>query len=191
MRATKSRFEVLNRSFKGIWNLIFSKKGSIWFKTSILALVWNGPLWNTSDQVSTRPKEFQVSIRSYSEAEFLHFFTKIPSHSSDKLPHSSASNTPCRHCSILVTMNNGSKSSNALLSTHSSSTSSENDTLQAAQDDSKVEDAINDDDLQDENVTKLSEYHAKNYFNSTMGGEGCSGSFRHGNWMQYKKPSQR
>ena len=42
MRATKSLFEVLNRSFKGIWNLIFSKKGSIWVKTSIWALVWNG-----------------------------------------------------------------------------------------------------------------------------------------------------
>ena len=68
-------------------------------------------------------------------------------------------------------MNNVSKISNALLSTNSSSTSSENDTLEAAQDDSKEEDAINDDDLQDENVTKLSEYHAKNYFNSTMGGK--------------------
>ena len=43
MHARKSRFEVLNRSFKGIWNLIFSKKGSIWVKTSIWALVWNGP----------------------------------------------------------------------------------------------------------------------------------------------------
>ena len=30
MRATKSRFEVPNRRFKGIWNLIFSKQGSIW-----------------------------------------------------------------------------------------------------------------------------------------------------------------
>ena len=30
MRATKSRFEVPNRSFKGIWNLIFSKQGLIW-----------------------------------------------------------------------------------------------------------------------------------------------------------------
>ena len=65
-------------------------------------------------------------------------------------------------------MNNVSKSSNALLSTHLSSTSSENVTLQAAQDDSKEEDAINDDDLQDENMTKLSEYHVKNYFNSMM-----------------------
>ena len=101
----------------------------------------------------------------------LHFFTKIPFHSCDKLPHSSTSNTPCCHCFIIITMNNVSKSSNALLSTHSSSTSSENDTLQAAQDDSKEEDAINDDDLQDENVTKLSEYHAKNHFNSTMGGK--------------------
>ena len=51
-----------------------------------------------------------------------------------------------------------------------SSTSSENDTLQAVQEDSKEEDAINDDELQEENETKLSEYHAKNYFNSTMGG---------------------
>ena len=30
MHATKSRFEVPNRRFKGIWNLIFSKQGSIW-----------------------------------------------------------------------------------------------------------------------------------------------------------------
>ena len=30
MRATNSRLEVPNRRFKGIWNLIFSKKGSIW-----------------------------------------------------------------------------------------------------------------------------------------------------------------
>ena len=67
-------------------------------------------------------------------------------------------------------MNNVSKRSNALLSTHSS-TSSENDTLQAAQEDSKEEDAINDDELQEENETKLSEYHVKNYFNSTMGGK--------------------
>ena len=117
------------------------------------------------------PKEFQVSIRSYSVAEFLHFFTKIPSHSCGELPHSSASNAACHHCAILVTMNNVSKSSNALLSTHSSSTSSENDTLQAPQDDSEEQVIINDDDIQDENVTKLSEYHAKNYFNSTMGGK--------------------
>ena len=117
------------------------------------------------------PKEFQVSIRSYSVAEFLHFFTKIPSHSCDELSHSSASNAACRHCAILVTINNVSKSSNALLSTHSSSTSSENDTLQAPQDDSEEQIIINDDDIQDENVMKLSEYHAKNYFNSTMGGK--------------------
>ena len=30
MHATKSRFEVPNRRFKGIWNLIFSKQGWIW-----------------------------------------------------------------------------------------------------------------------------------------------------------------
>ena len=67
-------------------------------------------------------------------------------------------------------MNNVSKRLNALLATHSS-TSSENDTLQAAQEDSKEEDTINDDELQEENETKLSEYHVKNYFNSTMGGK--------------------
>ena len=67
-------------------------------------------------------------------------------------------------------MNNVSKRSNALLSTHSS-TSSENDTLQAAQEDSKEEDTINDDELQEENETKFLEYHMKNYFNSTMGGK--------------------
>ena len=55
-----------------------------------------------------------------------------------------------------------------MLAMHSS-TSSENETLQAAQEDSKEEDAINDDEVQEENETKLSEYHAKNYFNSTMG----------------------
>ena len=119
--------------------------------------------------MSTRPKEFEVSIRSYSEAEFFHFFSKIPCHSCDKLPHSSTSNTRCCHCFIIITTNNVSKRSNALLAMHSS-TSSENDTLQAAQEDSKEEDAINDDELQEENATKLSEYHAKNYFNSTMGG---------------------
>ena len=43
-------------------------------------------------------------------------------------------------------MNNVSKRSNALLSMHSS-TFSENDTLQAAQEDSKEEDVINDDEL--------------------------------------------
>ena len=57
-----------------------------------------------------------------------------------------------------------------MLSTHSS-TSSENDTLRAAQEDSKEEDAINDDELQEENETKLLEYHVKNYFNSMMGGK--------------------
>ena len=36
---------------------------------------------------------------------------------------------------------------------------------------SKEEDAINDDELQEENETKLLEYHAKNYFNSMMGGK--------------------
>ena len=30
MRATRSRFEVPNQRFKGIWNHIFSKQGSIW-----------------------------------------------------------------------------------------------------------------------------------------------------------------
>ena len=30
MHAAKSRFKVPNRRFKGFWNLIFSKKGSIW-----------------------------------------------------------------------------------------------------------------------------------------------------------------
>ena len=30
MCATKSRFEVPNQSFEGIWNLTFSKKGLIW-----------------------------------------------------------------------------------------------------------------------------------------------------------------
>ena len=30
MRATKSRLEVLNQRFKGIWNLIFSKQCLIW-----------------------------------------------------------------------------------------------------------------------------------------------------------------
>ena len=52
-----------------------------------------------------------------------------------------------------------------------SSTSSENDTLQAAQEDSKEEDAINDDELQEENERKLSEYHAKNYFISMSDGK--------------------
>ena len=52
-----------------------------------------------------------------------------------------------------------------------SSTSSENDTLQATQEDSKEEDAINNDELLEENETKLWEYNAKNYFNSTMGGK--------------------
>ena len=67
-------------------------------------------------------------------------------------------------------MNNVSKRSNALLSVNSS-TSSENDTLQATQEDSKEGDAINNDELPEENETKLSEYSAKNYFNSTMGGK--------------------
>ena len=80
-------------------------------------------------------------------------------------------------------MNNAAKSSTALLSTHSSSSSSsENDNLEAAQEiaqqlallqhDSKEEDNI--DELYEENndeTTKLSEYHTKNYFNSTMGGK--------------------
>ena len=48
---------------------------------------------------------------------------------------------------------------------------SENDTLQAAQEDSKEEDIINNDELPEENETKLSEYNVKNYFNSTMGGK--------------------
>ena len=76
-------------------------------------------------------------------------------------------------------MNNAAKLSTALLSTHSSS-SSENNNLEAAQEtaqqlallqhDSKEED--NNNELLEENndeTTKLSEYHAKNYFNSTMG----------------------
>ena len=67
-------------------------------------------------------------------------------------------------------MSNVSKRSNALLSANSS-TSSENDTLQATQEDSKEEDVINDDELPEENKTKLSEYNAKNYFNCTMGGK--------------------
>ena len=54
-------------------------------------------------------------------------------------------------------MNNVSKRSNALLSANSS-TSSENDTLQAAQEDSKEGDAINNDELLEENETKLSDY---------------------------------
>ena len=53
-------------------------------------------------------------------------------------------------------MNNVSKRSNALLSVNSS-TSSENDTLQAAQEDSKEGDAINNDELPEENETKLLE----------------------------------
>ena len=78
-------------------------------------------------------------------------------------------------------MSNAAKSSTALLSTHSSS-SSENDNLEAAQEtvqqlallqhDSEEED-INDE-LHEENndeTTKLSEYHAKNYFNSTVDGK--------------------
>ena len=67
-------------------------------------------------------------------------------------------------------MSNVSKRSNALLSANSS-TSSENDTLQAAQEHSKEEDVINNDELPEENKTKLSEYNVKNYFNSTMGGK--------------------
>ena len=43
MRATKSQFEVPNERFKGIWNLIFQKKVRFGVKTSIWALVWNGP----------------------------------------------------------------------------------------------------------------------------------------------------
>ena len=84
--------------------------------------------------------------------------------------HSSTSNTHFCHCFIIITMNNVSKKSNALLSVNSS-TSSENDTLQATQEDSKEEDAINNDELPEENETKLSEYNAKNYFNSMMGGK--------------------
>ena len=84
--------------------------------------------------------------------------------------HSSTSNTHFCHCFIIITMSNVSKRSNALLSANSS-TSSENDTLQAAQEDSKEEDIINNDELPEENETKLSEYNAKNYFDSTMGGK--------------------
>ena len=58
--------------------------------------------------------------------------------------HSSTSNTHFCHCFIIITMSNVSKRSNALLSANSS-TSTENDTLQAAQEDSKEEDAINND----------------------------------------------
>ena len=78
-------------------------------------------------------------------------------------------------------MNNAAKSSTVLLSTHSSS-SSENNNQEAAQEtaqqfpllqhDSEEED--NNDELHEENndeTTKLSEYRAKNYFYSTMGGK--------------------
>ena len=78
-------------------------------------------------------------------------------------------------------MNNAAKLSTALLSTHSSS-SSETDNIEAAQEtaqqlallqhDSEEED--NNDELHEENndeTTKLLEYHAENYFNSTMGGK--------------------
>ena len=43
MRPTKSRLEVPNQRFKGIWNLSFSKKVRFGVKTSIWALVWNAP----------------------------------------------------------------------------------------------------------------------------------------------------
>ena len=72
-----------------------------------------------------------------------------------------------------------------------SSTSSENDTLQAAQEDSKEEDAINDDELQEENENKTFRISCEELFQLYNGWEGCSGSFCHGNWMQYKKPSQQ
>ena len=78
-------------------------------------------------------------------------------------------------------MNNAAKLSTALLSTHSSS-SSENGNLEAAQETSQQlallqhdsEEEDNNTELHEENndeTTKLLEYHAKNYFNSTMGGK--------------------
>ena len=38
-------------------------------------------------------------------------------------------------------------------------------------DDNKKKDRCDDDDDEEEQQTKLTEYHAKNYFNSTMGGK--------------------
>ena len=87
-------------------------------------------------------------------------------------------------------MSNVSKRSNALLSANSS-TSSGNDTLQAAQEDSKEEDVINNDELPEENETKLSEYNAKNYFNSTMGGKDVQVLFAMAIGCNTIKPSQR
>ena len=61
MRATKSRFEVPNRRFKGIWNLIFSKQGSIWGQNfdlgSRMELVLVPPLCLSLNHLTRRPSQ--------------------------------------------------------------------------------------------------------------------------------------
>ena len=42
-----------------------------------------------------------------------------------------------------------------------------------------------DDDEKEKEEMKLTEFHAKNYFNSTMGSKGPSCVARHGHWMQF------